>query len=124
MATPEKKDHHVGPFESARKTMFKIKELLLTSDEINIIAGTNTSPIAARAAETLVRLGYITYSNIQTLTSVDEKDGRRKTNLIITVKKTADFKKLYDENEAKRKEREAERAKTKETKEGETKEQK
>lgn len=110
----DKKELRVGPFDNYRKTMYLAKELLQNTDQINIISGTNSAPNAAKAAETLVRLGYVTYTNIQTSTSVDDKEGRRQTRLIISVKKTANFKKLYDENEAKRKEKEAERAKEKE----------
>ena len=67
-----------------------------------------------RSAETLVRFGYFTFENIQTL--ADVKNNRRSIRLIITLKKTNDFEKLYGENEEERKKKQAEREKEKEKK--------
>ena len=89
--------------------MYYVKEFLLPSDRINIVAGTKSSTVATRAAETLVRLGYVTFDNIQTLTEV--KNDRRNIRLIITLKKTKDFDKLYKENEEEKKKKQAEREK-------------
>ena len=103
------KELYVGEYDSGKKVMYLAKELLIPSEKLNIIATTNTSSVASRAAETLVRLGYVTFDNIQTLTEI--RNDRRSIKLIITLKKTANFKKLYDENEAFKKQKEAEREK-------------
>ena len=78
----------------------------LTDEPINQ-SETITSPIASRAAESLVRFGYVTIENIQTLTEV--KNDRRIIKLIITLKKTKDFQKIFDENKEEMKKREQER---------------
>ncbi len=103
------KELFVSEYESGKKVMYLAKELLIPNEKINIIAGTNSSSIASRAAETLVRLGYVTFDNIQTLTEI--RNDRRSIKLIITLKKTANFQKLYDENQQFKKEKEAEREK-------------
>ena len=104
----EIKELIVDEYEHPKKVMYLAKELLISSEKLNLIASTNSSPTATRAAETLVRLGYVTFDNIQTLTEI--KNGR-KIKLIITLKKTANFKKLYDENKEFKKQKEEERAK-------------
>ena len=96
----------VEDYYHAKKVMFLAKEMLLKQEKLNLVAGTNSSPIATRAAENLVRFGYVSFENIQTLTEV--RNDRRNIKLIITLKKTSDFQKVYDENEAKRKNREEE----------------
>ena len=103
------KELFVSEYESGKKVMYLAKELLIPNEKINIISGTNSSSIASRAAETLVRLGYVTFDNIQTLTEI--RNDRRSIKLIITLKKTANFQKLYDENQQFKKEKEAEREK-------------
>ena len=105
----EIKEYKVEEFDNTKKVMYYVKEFLLPSDRINIVAGTKSSPVATRAAETLVRLGYVTFDNIQTLTEV--KNDRRNIRLIITLKKTKDFDKLYKENEEEKKKKQAEREK-------------
>ena len=109
----EPKELLVGEFDHGKKVMYLAKELLLANEKLNLIANTKSSQSATRAAETLVRLGYVTFDNIQTLTEI--KGGRRMIKLIITLKKTSNFKKLYDENQEFKKQKEAEREK--ETKE-------
>ena len=110
----EIKELKVAEYDHAKKVIYLSKELLLNAEKMNLIGTTNSAPIATRAAETLVRLGYVTFENIQTLTDV--KNDRRSIRLIITLKKTANFTKLYKENEEERKKRQAEReAQSKET---------
>ena len=105
----EIKELIVDEYEHPKKVMYLAKELLISSEKLNLIASTNSSPTATRAAETLVRLGYVTFDNIQTLTEI--KNDRRVIRLIITLKKTANFNKLYEENQKYKKEREEEREK-------------
>ena len=105
----EIKEYRVEQYDNAKKVMYHAKEILISNDRINITAFTNSSPIATRAAESLARLGYVTFENIQTLTEV--KNDRRSIKLIITLKKAADFDKLYKENEEKRKKIQAEKEK-------------
>ena len=93
----EIKELRVAQYENAKKIMYLAKELLLSSNKINIIGTTNSADIAARAAENLVRLGYVKYENTQTETVIEHN--RKFTRLIITIVKTNDFDKLYKENE-------------------------
>ena len=82
----------VEEYYYAKKVMHLVKEFLLKQERLNLVAGTNSSPIATRAAETLVKFGYVTFENIQTLTEV--KNDRRSIKLIITLKKTSDFQNM------------------------------
>ena len=93
----------VEEHDHVRRVMKLAKTFLLTKERLNIISGTNSSPVATRASENLVRFGYVTIENIQTKTEV--RMDRRFIKLIITVKKTPDFKKIYDENEIRAKRR-------------------
>ena len=105
----EIKEYIVSEFDHPPKVMYYVKEILVSSDKINIISHTNSSVVATRAAESLVRFGYVTYENIQTKTEI--KNDRRSITLVITLKKTSNFDKLYKENEKERKEKQAEREK-------------
>ena len=101
MNTTEIKELRVNSQENAKRVMYLAKEFLLNSDVLDVVSGTNGAPIAARAVESLIRLKYVTYEDIKTNTSITE--GRRRTSFIIRVRKTSEFKKLYDENEVNRK---------------------
>ena len=101
------KELRVSPYENARKIMYLAKEILKSSEKINISATTNSAGIAARAAETLRRLGYITYDNVQTETIIE--NDRKRIKFVITVKKTNDFEKIYNENEEMKKKKDEER---------------
>ena len=90
------KELPVGENDRSRKIMYLAKDFLLNTEKINIIGTTRSSSTATRAAETLVRLGYVTYENIQTITEII--NDRRVIKLVITLKKTENFQKLYDEN--------------------------
>ena len=105
----EIKELKVEEFYHFKKVMYLAKELLLSTELLNLVSTTNSSSEATKAAEALVRLGYVTFENIQTLTEV--KNDRRSIRLIITLKKTGDFDKLYKENEEERKKKQAEREK-------------
>ena len=110
----EIKEYIVSDYDHPPKVMYLVKEILVSSEKINIISHTNSSVVATRAAESLVRFGYVTYENIQTITEI--KNDRRSIKLIITLKKTSDFDKLYKENEKERKEKQAEKEKEKDEK--------
>jgi hypothetical protein len=101
MTTQETKELRVGPGENAKRIMYLAKEFLLNNDHIDVVSGTAGATIAAKAAESLVRLNYVSYEDIRTETNV--VNDKRRTKLVIRLKKTSEFKKLYDENEANRK---------------------
>ena len=88
------------------KSMYLCKEFLNTNKKINIVAPTNSASQATRLAETLRRLGYVQFDDIQTQTLI--REGRRQTRIVITVHNTPDFDKLYKESLEERKKREEE----------------
>jgi hypothetical protein len=49
----------VLPIDNSKKVMYNAKNLLAKYDVIELTAGTGGSPVAVRAAESLVRLGYV-----------------------------------------------------------------
>lgn len=112
LATQDEKKSHVLdensselkvlPMDNSKKVMYNAKILLGKFDEIELVAGTGGSPVAVRAAESLVRLGYVTYESIKTDTILSNSD-RRRTKLSIKLKKTKDYLKLFEENEEIRK---------------------
>ena len=95
------KEIRVSPNQNAKTISYLIKEFLLNAEKVDVVSGTAGAPISTRATENLVRLGYITYDNVVTDTSIINE--RRRTRLVLTVKKSKDFQKLYTENEEKRK---------------------
>jgi hypothetical protein len=101
MSSEDTKELRVGAGENAKRIMYLAKEFLQNQDHIDVVSGTQGAVIAARAAENLVRLNYVSYENIKTETTIS--NDRRRTKLVIRLKKTSEFKKLYDENEANRK---------------------
>jgi hypothetical protein len=88
----------VLPIDNSKKVMYNAKNLLAKYDVIELTAGTGGSPVAVRAAESLVRLGYVTYDSIKTDTILSNS-GRRRTKLSIKLLKTQDYLKLFEENE-------------------------
>ena len=103
----EIKDLRVTQFDNPKKTMYFAKELLLTRDKINITGTTNSATIVARTAEGLVRFGYVTYENVKTETIIE--NNRKRIRFVITIKKTPEFEKLYNENAELRKKKDEER---------------
>lgn len=102
MSTPhDAKELRVTANENTKRIMYLAKEFLLNNETVDIVSGTAGAPTASRACETLSRLNYVTYEDIKTETTIS--NDRRRTRLVITLKKTSEFKKLYDENEANRK---------------------
>jgi hypothetical protein len=101
MSAEDTKELRVNSNENAKRIMYLAKEFLLATDKIDVVSGTQGSVVAARACENLVRLHYVTYDDIKTETTIN--NSRRRTRLVIRLKKTNEFKKLYEENEANRK---------------------
>ena len=85
----------------AKWYMYVVKQVLRTRETVDIRARPLGAAQVVRVAEALKRLGYITYVKYYTTTVVT--DGRLQRYIIVTVKKTKDFQKLYDEREAERK---------------------
>ena len=108
------KEFLVDPYDFPNKVIYLAKEFLKTHKRIKIVGNTKSAPTATRVAETLKRLGYIEYENVQTETLID--NDRRKTRILITVHNTPNFDKLYQENEEVRKQKEEERKKKDESK--------
>ena len=96
------------------KSMYLAKEFLNSNKKIKIVANTKSASHAVRLAETLKRLGYVTFDDIQTETLV--REGGRQTRIAITVNNTPDFDKLYKDSQEERKKREEERKKKEEKK--------
>ena len=105
----EIKEFKVDSRDFFSKSMYLCKEFLNTNKKINIVAPTNSASQATRLAETLRRLGYVQFDDIQTQTLI--REGRRQTRIVITVHNTPDFDKLYKESLEERKKREEERNK-------------
>jgi len=101
------KELRVGLNDNSKRIMYMAKELLNNCTTVDLIAGTVSANNASRAAEALKRLNYVTYSNIKIETIVF--DDSRKIRFVMTLTKTDDFKKLYDENEATRLKKQEER---------------
>ena len=81
--------------------MYFIKLVLKTRENIDIRARPFGAAKAIRIVEALKRLGYISYEKYYTSTLVN--DGKLQRYLIVNVRKTKDFQKLFDEREAERK---------------------
>lgn len=107
MSSDSAKELRVTPFDSLKKVMYFAKQLLVPNETLSIIAGTNSAGTASGAAEALKRLGYITYDDIRTETTIEQ--GSRRTKFIIVAHKTPKFDQLYKEHEEKRKKMEEER---------------
>ena len=84
----------------AKWYMYVVKQVLKTRETVDIRARPLGAAQVVRVAEALKRLGYITYQKYITTTVVD--NGRLQRYIVVTVKKTKDFQKLFDEREAER----------------------
>ena len=94
-------DLFVKQDDTHKRVFYLIKELIKDRSEINVVANYKAAFNASRAANTLVNIGYASFSDIQTLTEVFE--GRRRVKIVIKLTKSPDFDKIYAENEEKRK---------------------
>ncbi len=113
MSKTDIKELRVGPGETTKRIMYLAKEFLLNNDVIDVVAGTASASSVARSCEALARLNYVSYADIRTETNI--VNDRRRTRLVIRLQKTTQFAKLYEENEANRKRKEAEREEQKPT---------
>ena len=84
----------------AKWYMYVIKQVLKNRENVDVRAGPLGAAQAIICVEALKRLGYITYSKYYTTSDIT--DGRIKKYIIVKVKKTKDFQKLFDEREAER----------------------
>ena len=101
MSSEDTKELRVSGGENVKRIMYLTKEFLLNTENVDVVSGTLAAPMITKAAENLVRLNYVTYEDIRTETNV--VNGKRRTKLVIRLKKTSEFTRLYDENEANRK---------------------
>ncbi len=84
----------------AKWYMYVVKQVLKTKDTCDIRARPLGAAQVVRVAEALKRLGYITYEKYFTQTVIDKE--RLQRFIVVKVKKTKDFQKLYDQREAER----------------------
>ena len=96
------------------KSLNLAKVSLRAHKKLKIVGTTLNVNEATRVAETLRRLGYIEFDDVQTETNV--VNGTRQVRLVITVHITDDFERLFKENEEERKKKEEERKKRNEEK--------
>lgn len=94
---PEKKELRINSNENSKRVMYLIKEFLLNNDYVDLVSGTGGAPVSIRASESLARLGYVTFESVKTDTTL--ANNRRRTKLIVRIRKAKEFKELYDENE-------------------------
>ena len=85
----------------AKWYMYVVKQVLRTRETVDIRARPLGAAQVVRVAEALKRLGYITYVKYWTTTTVTE--GRLQRYIIVSVKKTKEFQKLFDSREEERK---------------------
>ncbi len=109
MTTQPSNQLGVGGQTTTRTVVYEAKKLLLTQDSIEVYSGTFGAQTVAQAVEQLVRLKYVTVQDVRSETNVHE--GSRRIKFVMRIQKTANFQKLYDENEANRKTKEEERQK-------------
>ena len=84
----------------AKWYMYVVKQVLLHKKKVDIKARPSAAAQVVRVAEALKRLGYITYLKYQTTTIIDQ--GRLQRFIVVSVKKTPNFQKLFEEREAER----------------------
>ena len=84
----------------AKWYMYIVKQVLKSRETCDIRARPLGAAQVVRVAEALKRLGYITYEKYYTQTVIDKE--RLQRFIIVKVKKTKDFQKLYDQREAER----------------------
>ena len=84
----------------AKWYMYVVKQVLKTKEKIDVRARPSGAAQVVRVVEALKRLGYITYVKYETTTFIE--DGKLRRFIVVTVKKTKDFEKLFNEREAER----------------------
>ena len=86
----------------AKWYMYIVKKVLKERGTVNIRARPSAAGQAVRVAEALNRLKYIEYTGYQT-TTLESLNKNLVRFFIISVKKTKDFDRLFDERETERK---------------------
>ena len=94
--------------------MYVVKQVLRTKKTVDIRARPSGAAQVVRVSEALKRLGYIVYKKYQTTTVINE--GKLQRFIVVTVEKTKDFDKLYNERESERNKIIEERKKAEESK--------
>ena len=84
----------------AKWYMYVVKRVLKHKQSVDIRARPSAAAQVVRVCEALKRLGYLSYGNYYTTSSVEEKGLQR--FLVVNVKKTKEFDKLYNEREVER----------------------
>ncbi len=84
----------------AKWYMYVVKKVLRTKETVDIKARPSAAAQVVRVAEALKRLGYVTYQKYYTTSVV--VNGALQRFIVVTVKKTPDFNKLYDAREEER----------------------
>ena len=85
----------------AKWYMYVVKRVLKHKEKLDVRARPSAAAQVVRVCEALKRLGYITYTNYYT-TSIIEGDVVQRF-IVVNVKKTSNFDKLYDDRETERK---------------------
>ena len=81
--------------------MYVVKRVLREKNSVDIKARPDAASQVIRVAEALKRLGYVEYCSYKTESKINE-DSVVSRFLVVNVKKTADFDKLFDEREKER----------------------
>ena len=84
----------------AKWYMYVVKRVLKHKESIEIRARPSAAAQVVRVAEALKRLGYVNYERYYTTSVVS--NGTLQRFIVVTVRKTADFNKLYDAREEER----------------------
>ena len=98
----------------AKWYMYVVKRVLKTKDTVDIKARPSAAAQVVRVCEALKRLGYVSYIKYYTTSTILE--GVLQRFIVVNVKKTSQFDKLYDEREVERQKIEDSKEKTVEKK--------
>ena len=85
----------------AKWYMYVVKRVLKHKQQVDIRARPSAAAQVVRVCEALKRLGYVSYTNYYTTSIIDGEVLQR--FLVVNVKKTKEFDKLYDDRETERK---------------------
>ena len=94
--------------------MYVVKQALKTKEKVDIRARPSAAAQVIRVGEALKKFGYITYVKYVTTTLIE--DGKLAKFIILTVQKTKNFEKLFNEREVERNKQLEEKKKMKEGK--------
>ena len=84
----------------AKWYMYVVKQALKTKEKVDIRARPSAAAQVIRVGEALKKMGYITYVKYETTTMIE--DGKLSKFIVVTVQKTKDFEKLFNEREVER----------------------